>query len=259
MKLKVVFSLVLIVFVLAACGEEKKEDTKKSITVFAASSLTDSFGELKSAYEAQNKNVEVVLNLGPSSGLATQIIEGADADVFASANLDQLEKVKAEGKLQGDPSLLAENRLVIVAYKDSPIQQAEDIANEGIKLILVAPETPIRTYTDPLLVSLNDEFGEDFQTRVMQNVVSEEENVRQAVAKVALGEADASIVYLTDATPDILDEVRVIEFPEAYQVKAQSYIGTVSDDDTARAFVDFVLSSEGQAIMQKWGFTPVNP
>lgn len=259
MKVKVVFILVLIFFMLAACEEEKKEETKKSITVFAASSLTDSFGELKSAFEAKNKNVEVVLNLGPSSGLSTQIIEGADADVFASANLDQIEKVKTEGKLQGDPSLLAENRLVIVAYKDSPIQQAEDIANEGIKLILVAPETPIRNYTDPLLVSLNAEFGDDFQTRVMENVVSEEENVRQAVAKVALGEADACIVYPTDASPDVADEVRVVEFPEAYQVKAQLYIGTVSNDATARAFVDFVLSEEGQAIMQKWGFVPVNP
>lgn len=248
MKIKTV--VILFLFVLAACG--RSENQQQTVTVFAASSLTDSFEDLKTAFETKHENVEIKLNFGASSALAAQINEGAEADVFASANLEQIEKVE----LSGDPQLLTENRLVVVVYKDTPLQTVEELASEGIKLVVAAPEVPIRVYTDTLLDSLNSEYGQGFAASVMENVVSEEDNVRQVVLKVYLGEADAAIVYATDITPDIAETVRLVEIPENYQITAQLYIGTLSDN--GQDFVEFVLSDEGQAILQKWGFVPVN-
>lgn len=248
--MKIKTFLILFLFVLAACG--RSENQQQTVTIFAASSLTDSFEDLKTAFETKHENVEIKLNFGASSALAAQINEGAKADVFASANLEQLEKVE----LSGDPRLLAENRLVVVVYKDTPLQTAEELASEGVKLVVAAPEVPIRVYTDSLLDSLNTEYGQDFAVSVMENVVSEEDNVRQVVLKVSLGEADAAIVYATDITPDIAETVRLVEIPENVQITAQLYIGTTSDK--GQDFVEFALSDEGQAILQKWGFMPIN-
>lgn len=244
-----ILTLLSVVLLLSACGGEA--ESKKTLTIFAASSLTDALEEMKTAYEKKYEDVEVRLNFGASSALATQLNEGATADVFASANLAQMEQVV----LQDEPDLLAENELVLLVYRDSSIQTLEDLTGEGVSLVLASPEVPIRVYTDSLLAALNAAFGDDFQARVMKHVISEEANVRQAVLKIGLGEADAGFAYRTDVTADIQDEVRVIEIPAEYQVITQLYIGAVSE--SGRSFVEFALSEDGQAILKKWGFLPV--
>jgi molybdate transport system substrate-binding protein len=247
--------LLICAIILAACGGDDSDEPTE-VTVFAAASLTDAFETLASEFEARNQGVAVRLNFASSSALATQINEGAGADVFASANPQQMQNVADQDGLVGEAQPFAGNRLVVAAHVDSEVNAIEDLTAEGVTLVLVAPETPIRVYTDESIAMLNDssEFGDDFTERVMANVVSEEATVRAAVLKVALGEADACIVYASDITPDIREDVRAIDIPDEFNVLATYPIAATSDNALATAFIDFVLSADGQAILAEWGF-----
>ena len=243
-----------ILICLAACGGDADEPDE--LTVFAAASLTDAFEALGEEFEGHNQGVEVRLNFASSSALATQIIEGAGADVFASANVQQMQNVADADELTGEPQNFAENRLVVAAYAEGEVESIEDLTAEGVTVVLVAPTTPIRVYTDESLALMNEsgEFGAGFTEGVLSNLVSEEVTVRAAVLKVALGEADATIVYVTDITPDIREAVRAIDIPDEFNVLASYPIAAVSDNPLAAEFIDFVLSDEGQAILVEWGF-----
>jgi len=244
-----VLLVILLAALLAGCGGG---DDPQTLTVFAAASLTDSFEELAAAFEAQNENVEVVLNFGASSSLATQLNEGAKADVFASANNQQMQNVQNK---HGEPQVFVQNRLAVIAWAESEITTLDDLTQAGLKLVIVAPETPIRGYTDQALAALSvDTPG--YQEAFMQNIVSEEATVRAAVLKISLGEADAGILYTSDVTPDIAESVRLIDIPDAYNVIADYPIAAITERALARDFVNFVLSAEGQAILAKWGFIP---
>ena len=128
--------------------------------------------------------------------------------------------------------------------------------------MLAAPDVPVRTYTDAMLEKLaaDEAYGETFREAVLANVVSEEDNVRQVAAKVALGEADAGIVYSSDVTPDIAEDVITFPIPDEVNTLA-SYPIAITDDtpnpELAQAFVDYVLSEDGQATLVKWGFVSV--
>lgn len=266
--------LVLILFMLiwlAGCGSpaaSTPEATAVSaeeitLTIFAASSLTDAFTELGEVFEGQHPGAAVLFNFGASSDLATQLAEGAPGDVFASANARQMENAAAAGRIAGDPVNFLTNSLVLIVPADNPagIETLADIANEGVKFVTAAPDVPIRGFTDQMLdnAAADPAYGEEFKTAVLANIVSEEANVRQLAAKVVLGEADAGVVYKSDVTPDIADQVQVIEIPEALNVIAVYPLAAISDSaspEMAQAFVDLVLSDEGQAILAKWGFGP---
>jgi molybdate transport system substrate-binding protein len=236
----------------------------QTLTVFAASSLTDAFTEIGAAFEAANPGTDVAFNFGSSSTLATQLAEGAPADVFASANNTQMTIARDADRIAGSPHTFVKNRLVLIVPADNPanIQSLHDLANAGVKLVVAAPNVPVRDYTDAMLEKLSADpaFGAHFQTTVMANFVSEEDNVRQVAAKVALGEADAGVVYRSDVTPDIAANVIALPIPDAVNTLA-TYPIAVTDDsaspDLARAFIDYVLSDAGQNTMVKWGFTSV--
>lgn len=251
----------LLAFTVTACGLVQAgdgDDQRRELTVFAASSLTDAFNELAEAFEAQRGDVDVVLNFASSSQLAAQLREGVEADVYASANPAQMQAAIDAGRIEaGSEVLFVSNRLTIVVPADNPagIGSLEDLAHPGVQLILAVEGVPVREYTDEVVSSMDAAF----QAQFYGNVASEEDNVRQVSAKVALGEADAGVVYTSDVTPDIAGQVRQIAIPEAQNVVAAYPMAPLADapyPDLARSFVAFTLGEEGQSILSRWGFGP---
>jgi molybdate transport system substrate-binding protein len=136
-----------------------------------------------------------------------------------------------------------------------------DLGQLGVTLVLALPGVPVRDYTDQFvkLVEADPDYGPTFSSGFYANVVSEEDNVRRVTAKVAIGEADAGVVYISDVTPDIANDIQQIPIPEEYNISAIYPIGLLnnaSESDLARDFIAYVLSSDGQAILKKWGFGP---
>lgn len=269
---------VLMLFVLAACGQQARQTAAEAgddtvarhgedvtITVFAAASLTEAYEELGNTFEAAHPGTQVVLNLAGSQQLAQQIVQGAPADVFASANTKQMNVVIDSGRvLSGTQYIFAHNRLVVVVHKESTValQTLEDLAQPGLKLILATPETPIGGYSLATLdkASQDDAFGTAFKDKVLGNVVSYEQNVKAVITKVLLGEGDAGMVYLSDSmTKDAVDKLERIDIPEHLNMQATYPIAAIHDSShsaVAQEFVAYVLSLEGQAILEHHGFVP---
>jgi molybdate transport system substrate-binding protein len=257
MKVKLLVGLLLL-FLLSACTGRTGEERAVELTVFAAASLADAFTELGVAFTEQNPQVNVVFNFAGSSQLAAQISEGAVVDVFASANRAQMAAAVNNGRIAAGSDLpFVSNRLTLIVPADNPaaIAVLEDLAQPGIWLILAVPGVPVRQYTDEIVAEMGNEFAAAFY----HNLASEEANVRQVAAKVALGEADAGIVYTSDVTPDLASRVQQIEIPAAQNVIATYPIAPLIDapqPELARQFIEFTLSSAGQAVLSRWGFGP---
>lgn len=237
---------------LGACGGDGDHET---ITVFAAASLTDAFGELAAAFEAEHPDVTVRLSLAGSAALRTQILEGAPADVFASASPDEVAALEAGGLVR-EQRALASNTLV-VATGDDGIGSFEDLAAPGVRLVLAGEDVPAGRYARAALALAEGDgaYGTDFAGRVLANVRSNETNVRAALAKVELGEADAAIVYATDLAG--ANGVRAVPVPERFQVAAEYRIALLSGSDAAATFVAFATSPEGAATLARHGFAAV--
>jgi len=239
---------------------EPTPPVERELTVFAAAFLTDAFGEIAGAFEAQHPGVTVTFNFAGSQALRTQVEEGAVADVFASADRAELEALIASGHV--DPAgghVFARNRLVIVLPQDNPagIATLEDLARPGVKLVLAAEEVPVGKYARQALANLNAVMGSSYAESVLSNVVSNEDNVKQVVAKVSLGEADAGIVYSTDAMAD--PTLPTVSIDDPYNVTVSYPLAVLvggPQAELAGQFVDFVLSAQGQAILASYGFLP---
>ena len=235
-----------------------------TLTVFAAASLTDAFNEIKTEFEAANPGVTVAYNFGGSNALAQQLGEGAPADVFASANKKQMDvAIEASRVVTGTTQVFVRNRLVVIVPKDNPggIENLQDLGKVGLKLILAAKDVPVGQYAlDYLDKAIADaSFDTSYKDDVLANVVSYEDNVRSVLTKVALGEGDAGIVYTSDISGDAAADVVAIEIPDELNTIATYPIGAVKDSaapDVAQAFIDYVLSVDGQAILESYGFIP---
>jgi molybdate transport system substrate-binding protein len=215
------------------------------------------------AFQQANPNAKLTFNFGASSTLATQLGQGAGADVFASADQTQMDNARKADAISGPDQVFARNRLVLITPKDNPgqIMSVKDLAKDGVKFVTAQPTVPIGQYTDQLLDKAQADpatYGDDFKSRVQANVVSREDNVRQVVSKVQLGEADAAIVYSTDATPQVRDQLQVIQVPDALQTLATYPIANAKGKNAAGgdAFTRYVLSPQGQATLARWGFLP---
>lgn len=250
------FISMIALLVLIGCSSKPSPNPENELVVFAASSLTNAFMELASEFEIGRPDVEVVLNFASSSQLATQMMEGAQADIFASANQIQMKNVVDAGLIDSFLNFTA-NQLTLIVPADNPkqINGLADLAKPGLTLILATPSTPIRVYSDQIIRNF---AGEEFAQSVYGNLVSEESNVRQVVTKIALGEGDVGIVYTSDLTPDIAEHVTSIPIPPENNLIAEYPIGVLTDSDNpvlAQAFIDFILSTRGQEILTNWGFS----
>jgi molybdate transport system substrate-binding protein len=213
------------------------------ITVYAAASLTDVFPKIDSTQR---------YSFGGSNTLAAQIQQGAPADVFASANMTLPQQVAQKG-LCSKPVVFTRNTLVLVVPRSNPakIRSIYDLRKSGIKLVIAGPGVPVGSYTLQILKNMN-------LSSVLSNVVSRETDVREVLAKVALGEADAGFVYSTDAKT-VPGRVAVLKLPAWAQPKVQYGICIVSSSQhkpDARAFVNKVLGKAGQARLRAAGFLP---
>lgn len=255
------------VTVLVGCGADALAEDEggegAELTVLAASSLTDAFGELEEVFEERNPGTDVRQSFESSSTLLTQIQQGAPADVFASAAEEEMDAAVDDGLVAGEPRVFVRNREVVMVPRDNPsdIESLRDLAKPGVKLVLAEDGVPAADYALEILGRASVEYGAGFKEDTLSNVVSREADVRASVSRVALGDADATFGYASDYTPDTRDRVEVIEIPENLNIIATYPIATLEDaehPDIARKWVDLVVSEEGQRVLEKWGFEPAS-
>lgn len=240
---------VLLGSTLVGCGGDAATEPE-TVTVFAASSLTDAFTELGTRYEALKPGVDVVLNFAGSSELATQIGQGAPADVFAAADQTSMTALAATGGTASEPAVFATNRAAILVAAGNPtgITGVADLADPELIVVVCSPQVPCGSYAQQVFAAV----GATVTPR------SFEENVKAVVAKVVLGEADAGIVYASDLVT-VDDRAQGVEIPDESNVVARYPIATTREGpnpDGAQDFVDFVLSDGGRAILASYGFGP---
>jgi molybdate transport system substrate-binding protein len=258
----VLLCALLSVLVITTCGCTTTTTQSTKLTVYAAASLTGAFNETAQAFEANNSGVSVAVNYAGSQVLATQIKQGASVDVFASADQKNMKAVQDAGLMNNSSvTIFAENKLAIIVPTANPanITSLSDLANSGVKLDICNSSVPCGNYTLQMLAkaSNNSTYGSGFKTSVLANVVSQETNVNDVVAKVALGQADAGIVYKSDVPAAYQSKVQVITIPDSVNVLAKYPIGvgsTSSNALLAQSFIDYVTSPAGQAILLKYGF-----
>jgi molybdate transport system substrate-binding protein len=242
--------------VLASCGDSDDAEAtdEAELTVSAAASLTDAFGDIGAVFEEANPGVTVTFNFGPSDGLATQINEGAPVDVFASASPTWMDAVQDEGPGVTGRADFAKNRLSIIVPSDDPagIEGIDDLAEDGIRLVIAAEGVPAGDYAREVFANAG------IADAAMANVASNAEDVRAVVTAVASGEADAGVVYVTDVTSEVAGKVALVEIPDEVNVIATYPIAVVTgsqEADLAQRFVDYVLGP-GQQALAEFGFLP---
>jgi molybdate transport system substrate-binding protein len=235
------------------------------LTVFAAASLAEAFTELGPQFEAAHPGITLIFNLAGSQVLAQQLRQAAPADVFASANQQQMDEAIQAGRVvTGTSSTFARNRLVVIYPLDNPghLSALKDLARPGLRVILAASQVPAGQYALNFLDKTGKDaaLGASFKQDVLGNVRSYEENVRAVLTKVTLGEADAGIVYTSDLSGKNAGQIGRLNIPEALNAIVEYPIAPVSDSshpEVARAFVEYVLSPQGQAVLASHGFLTV--
>jgi molybdate transport system substrate-binding protein len=241
-----------LVMAIGACASNAASTTttpevEGELLVSAAASLTDAFGEIETSFEDANPGVDVVLNLGASSGLREQILEGAPTDVFASANNSNMDQVVEAGEAP-DPEIFVTNQLQIAVAAGNPggVTELADFANEDLFIGLCEEGVPCGDFGREALANAG----------VTPAVDTNEPDVRALLGKIEAAELDAGIVYVTDVLSTD-GEVEGIDIPDEDNVVAEYPIATLTNAPNpaaATAFVAFVLSDEGQAILESYGF-----
>ncbi len=231
------------------------------LTVFAAASLRDVLRTAAAAYEAAHPGATLALSTGSSAALEAQIEQGAPADLFLSADLANPQALVERGMASGPVVPFARNTLTVVVPAADPaaIRSAADLARPGVRVVAAGDAVPISAYARRVVAALATQPGypPDFAARYDANVVSKEEDVKSVLAKVALGEADAGIVYATDAASS--SAVRSVPIPVAADVIA-TYGAVIpaeaSDAPAARAFLEWLTGPDGRSILIEAGFLP---
>ncbi|MFI9742531.1 molybdate ABC transporter substrate-binding protein [Streptomyces sp. NPDC052494] len=246
---------------LAACGSDEADSKKDTagptasgsastapdakLTVLAAASLTNVFETAGAAYEKTHPGTKITFSFAGSQELIAQVAQGSPADVLVTADTKSMDKAKAD---TGTPAIIAKNRLVIATGEGNPfkVDELKDLADTKLKVVLAAPEVPAGKYSKKVL---------DAQ-KITVKPVSQEPNVRAVLSKVELGEADAGLVYKTDAE-SAKDKVDAVEIPDAQNAIAEYPAATLKDSknaEAATAFVTWLSSPEAQKILQDAGF-----
>ena len=265
--------VVMALLLTAACAyqpDAASGNGSRELTVFAAASLFNAFPEIADAFVAEHPGASVTFNFAGSQRLRTQLDFGARADVFASADRRQMDLAVEAGLIAGNPAPFAGNSLVVIVPLPGTlaglnsavnIQRLEDLASDGVKLALALPDVPTGRYALTLLRNLETQYpalGPGYASRVMDNVVTLEPNVRGVLQKVALGEVDAGIVYRTDAATEYAAEkVQVVSIPQGSNIAAEYPIAVLRDaanPGLAKEFARFLLGERAQAILKSYGF-----
>lgn len=240
----------LLLLPLTACGDDagSSDGKKETLTVFAAASLTKTFEELEKQYEDDHPDVDVKLSFAGSSDLVAQISEGAEADVFASADNKNMDKLVDTDLAAGDPSEFATNTLIIAVPPGNPagVKTLSDLTRKDLQFVICAPEVPCGTAAQTVAEGAG----------LTLKPVSEEQSVSDVLAKVEAGEADAGLVYVTDVK-GAGDKVEGVAFPEAASVVNHYPLVVVEGSDNAdlaQEWIDLALSPEGQRVFADAGF-----
>lgn len=236
---------------LTGCGGAAAGDPapgERTLTVLAAASLTDVFTELEPAFETATPGVDVVLAFGSSADLAQQVVNGSPADVFASASSATMSTVTDASLTAGEPVVFARNALQIVTAPGNPegVTGFADLARPDLQVVVCVPTAPCGAAVERI----------EAATGVALTPVSEEPDVRATLGRVTTGNADAGLVYLTDAV-SAGDSVTAVPFPEADRAVTDYPIAVLSDapePELARAFVDLVSGPQGRAVLDRAGF-----
>lgn len=236
----------LVVTALVGCASPAPQG---EVVVSAAASLTDAFADIEAAFELAHPGVDVVLNLGSSSSLREQILEGAPVDVFASADTSNMDQLVEAGEVGGDPEVFAHNLLQIAVPATNPgdVTGLADFAREELLIGLCHEEVPCGRHARQAL----DEAG------IEPVIDTNEPDVRALLTKVEAGELDAAITYVTDIA-SVGGAVEGIRIPEEHNVAVDYPIAVLAgapEPEAARAFVSFVLSGEGKEILADHGFS----
>ena len=248
-KLKMIAGSVLALTLLAGCGQAESDQgqqvpaQQRTVTVLAAASLTESFDELGRRFTAEHPDVKVEFDYQGSSTLAEQIKQGRPADVFASADEKNMAKV---ADLVSPPQTFATNRLTLVVPPGNPAHVASLADLAGKKLVTCAPQVPCGSATQSVAKAAHVDL----------QPVSEENDVKQVLQKVVAGEADAGLVYVTDAK-SAGDKVQAIDFPESPQAVNDYPVATIKDSQQAQLadeFVSFVRGPAGREVLGAHGF-----
>lgn len=260
--LEIVVAVAFVAGVAAGCSNPRAsgdEGGRAELTVFAAASLRDVFAELQVGWAEARPDVTLIGTFDGSNVLATQITEGAPADVFLSADAERPRALAAAGLTAGNPIVVARNSLVLVAPTDRPlVQSAADLAQPGVRIIAAGAGVPITTYAEEALAQIAATMPDPatFLSRVEANVVSREDNVRAALAKVELGEGDAAIVYATDALSS--DLVRIVPLPPSVSVSTEVVAVQISTGEAPAALLGWLAGPDAAAIFSAAGFRPVS-
>jgi molybdate transport system substrate-binding protein len=234
------------------------------LIVFTAASLTGAFGEIGEIYENET-GIHVAFNFDGSQALRTQLENGAYADLFASANTKQMNAVR-ESRLMNNSSvaIFTRNKLSLIIPKDNPakITNLSDLARPGVKIVMGTKDVPVGDYALQIIARLGNDsaYGPDYERDVLANVISQETNVNYVVTKVALGEADAGFAYVSDVTQDMISKIDKIVIPDEYNIIAEYPLGMLMESKypaESQRFMDLVMSDEGRAVLEKYGFDPV--
>jgi molybdate transport system substrate-binding protein len=239
----------LAVAVLAAGACSGGGGGRHQVTVFAAASLTDVFKAMAKPFAAAHDNYSLTFSFAGSQQLVAQLQQGAKADALATADRATMDRVPARGPHR-PPRVFAANRLVIAVRRGNPdgVRGLADLARSGLRVELAAPAVPAGRYAREALS----------KAHVSVNPVSLEDNVEGVVTKVALGEADAGIVYATDTAAG--RGVEAVPIPDDHNVRAEYLVDALPFGDQragGQAFVDFLFSTQGQSLLQRFGFLRV--
>jgi molybdate transport system substrate-binding protein len=246
------FMAILVLAPSAGWAQEPEE-----LTVFTAASLTGAFGEIGQMFKNET-NINVVFNFDGSQALRTQIENGAYADVFASANKKQMNALKSDGLMNNSSVVIfARNKLSLIIPKDNPAK----IAKPGLKIVMGTKDVPVGDYALQIISKLgnNSSYGPDYKMKVLANVISLETNVNYVVTKVALGEADVGFAYASDITEELASKVDKIVIPDEYNIIAEYPLGILQESSypaVGQEFMSLVMSDEGKAVLEKYGFAP---
>ena len=230
-----------------------------SLTVFAAASLKNVFPQIAAAFQKTHGGAQFSFNFAGTDTLTAQIEQGAPADVFAGASTKYGDELAGKGLIQ-TPQSFATNRLVLIVPAANPagISSLTDLTRPGVKLVVGDATVPIGTYTRKVLGNLDTTYGAGYSAKVLENVVSNAQDVSSIVGSVELGEADAGIVYVTDALA-AGSKVKSIGLPASAQAVATYPIAVVNASKHAslgEQFATFVLGPEAQALLKQAGFGP---